>query len=78
MCVSDVDVDDDYDQLMQAAPSATGNHNQDVDDDMPLPPPARGPGRPVQPSLPSQSAADQAGIHEGTPGFQAPDADTIR
>ena len=60
---------------MQAAPNPIGHQNQDVDDDMPLPPPARAPGRPVQPSLPLSSAAD---MHEGAPGFQAPDADTIR
>ena len=66
---------------MQASASVNRQARQDADDDMPLPPPARPISKPPLP--PTMFAPSQAGTraqqdHDDTPGFEAPDEDTIR
>ncbi|KAL3139132.1 hypothetical protein ABBQ32_005919 [Trebouxia sp. C0010 RCD-2024] len=64
---------------MQAAKEGAAYIPRDPDDEMPLPPPARPSSRPPRPpSAPAHAATSGVSGAEEGPGFEAPDADTIR
>ena len=68
-----------YGNDLQATAKAITQMPRDPDDEMPLPPPARPASRPpLPPSASAHAGTRSLPGEEEAPGFEAPDADTIR